>query len=324
MKSIVTGIISTSLLAFSLHSHAGYDTHPRFSEFAQELESEYGIKADVAKGWLAKAVKQQRVLDLIQKPAEKRLEWKDYQDIFLTAKRIKAGKAFALKYQDALKGAEEKYGVPTSVITAIIGVETFYGTRQGTFKALDSLATLAFDYPKRPLFWRELKALFALAEREQLAIDQIKGSYAGAMGYGQFIPTSYLSYAVDGNADGKVNLWTDPVDAIYSVANYFRRHGWRMNDPVILKATVSGTEYSAIANDKLKPAHTVASLNKMGVKVSDALPANASANLVRLEGKQGTEYWMGLHNYYVITRYNHSRLYAMAVHQLSQAFASME
>lgn len=322
MNNIMNTLIGITLIGLSSASLAGYETHPRFQEFAKELEQEYGIQSDVAKTWLASAEKRQDVLDLIQRPAEKRLEWSEYQDIFLTGKRTKAGKAFAQKYRNELREAEEKYGVPASIITAIIGVETFYGTHQGTHYALDALATLAFDYPDRPLFWRELKALFALAQRENLSIDKIKGSYAGAMGYGQFIPTSYLAYAVDGNGDGKINLWTDPVDAIFSVANYFRRHGWRLGEPVIKRAAVTGEKYQQVANDNLKPQHTVASLERMGVTTEYDLPGKAPASLVRLEGKKGTEYWIGLNNFYVITRYNHSRLYAMAVFQLSEAIDS--
>ena len=216
--------------------------------------------------------------------------------------------------------AEAKYGVPKEIITAIIGVETYYGSRQGSYRVLDSLSTLAFDYPKRPIFWRELKALFALAEAEGVDPGTVKGSYAGAMGYGQFIPTSYLAYAVDGDGDGKRDLWGNPVDAIHSVANYFSRHGWKTGEPVTQRVSVTGEDWKELANKSRSPDWTVAQLTKAGVALSSPVSPEKPATLVHLEGKQGDEYWLGEYNFYVITRYNHSRLYAMAVYQLSESF----
>lgn len=303
----------------SLAANAGYEDHPRFAEFAAELKSEYNVPEDEARRWLSEAKRMDSVLEAIQRPAEGTMEWDRYQDIFLTSKRIEAGRDFLVKHADLLAAAEQKYGVPRQIIAAIIGVETFYGARQGNYRVLDSLATLAFDYPKRPIFWRELKALFALAEVEGVDPGTIKGSYAGAMGYGQFIPTSYLAYAVDGDGDGKRDLWNNPADAIFSVAAYFNKHGWATNQPVIEPARLKGNAYEAVINDDLQPKWTVTSLAQMGAESSVALDPNASANLVRLIGKQGPEYYIGLNNYYVITRYNHSRLYAMAVYRLSEA-----
>lgn len=319
IRPALTLLLATATLSVPL-AYAGYEDHPRFAEFAQELKAEYKVPESEARRWLSEAKRQDSVLAAIQKPAEGTMEWDRYQDIFLTKSRIDAGKKFLKDHADLLLGAEQKYGVPKEIITAILGVETFYGTRQGNYRVLDSLATLAFDYPQRPIFWRELKALFGLAEVEGVDPGTIKGSYAGAMGYGQFIPSSYLAYAVDGDGDGKRDLWNNPADAIYSVAAYFHDHGWTMGEPVIERARVTGSAYEKVINDNLKPNWTVTSLATLGATSTVPLAGDRKANLVRLMGKQGAEFWIGLNNYYVITRYNHSRLYAMAVHQLSEAF----
>ncbi|WP_221800092.1 lytic murein transglycosylase B [Oceanobacter mangrovi] len=317
---VLAGIAYSVIHAAS--ANAGYDTHPKFEQFASELEKEYQVPVAEAREWLAQAQKMDSVLEAIARPAEKTLEWDRYQDIFLTSKRISQGKEFMQTHKDLLAAAEAKYGVPPEIISAIIGVETFYGQRQGNYRVLDSLATLAFDYPQRPIFWRELKAFFAVAEHEKLDPATMKGSYAGAMGYGQFIPTSFLAYAVDGDGDGKRDLWGNPADAIFSVANYFNRHGWKPGEAVTQRVHVSGTDYEAVANDNLKPQWTVAELQAKGVKPTESAKADAPASLVKLIGKNGAEYWLGEYNYYVITRYNHSRLYAMAVYQLSEALKS--
>jgi membrane-bound lytic murein transglycosylase B len=312
--------LTLSLLGLASTAIAGYDTHPRFAEFAAELQSEYKIPEAETLAWLKNAEKMQSVLDAIQRPAEKVLEWDKYQDIFLTKKRIESGKVFMETHKSLLEKAEKEYGVPKEIITAIIGVETFYGTRQGTYRVLDSLSTLAFDYPDRPLFWRELKAFFALAEKENLDPAAIKGSYAGAMGYGQFIPTSYLEYAVDGDNDGNRDLWTSPADAIFSVANYFNRHGWISGESVTQRVTVTGTSYEPIVNATRKPEMSVGDIKALGVTPSIEIADEKPAILIYLLGKDGPEYWLGEYNFYVITRYNHSRMYAMAVYQLSESF----
>jgi len=312
----VTLSLSSLISPFAL---GAYDNHERTDEFVAEVEKEYDIPAAEVRKWLEQAERMDSVLEAIQRPAERTMNWARYQDIFLTEKRINSGKNFLNSQADVLADAEAKYGVPKEIITAIIGVETCYGTRQGGYRVLDSLSTLAFDYPKRPLFWRELKAMFALAREEGVDPGKIKGSYAGAMGYGQFIPTSYLAYAVDGDGDGKRDLWGNPVDAIHSVANYFAEHGWKTGEPVTQRVTVSGNQYEPLVNVSRKPQHTVADLTAAGVKLSSEIAPEKPANLMLLEGKQGDEYWLGEYNFYVITQYNHSKLYAMAVYQLSQA-----
>ncbi len=322
MRCLKNRLLSAGLVFLSLHAVpaiAHYDQHPRAEEFIAEASAEYQLDPALIRQWLSRTERLESVLEAIQRPAEKVKEWDEYQDIFLTTRRISSGKAFLQEHDKLLRAAEQQYGVDRHIIAAIIGVETFYGTRQGNFRVLDSLATLAFDYPQRPLFWRELKAFFALTRDEQLDAATIKGSYAGAMGYGQFIPTSFLHYAVDGDGDGKRDLWGNPADAIFSVANYFKRHGWKTGEPVTQRVRVKGSEYTRVVNDQLKPQWTVAELRALGVQTTEPADDNRSANLIQLQGKKGAEFWLGEHNFYVITRYNHSRLYAMAVYQLSEA-----
>lgn len=322
MRCLTHRILNTGIAILSLHALpalAHYDQHPRAEEFIAEASAEYKLDPALIRQWLSRTERLESVLEAIQRPAEKVKEWDEYQDIFLTTRRINAGKSFLQEHDKLLRAAEQQYGVDRHIIAAIIGVETFYGTRQGNFRVLDSLATLAFDYPQRPLFWRELKAFFALTRDEKLDAAAIKGSYAGAMGYGQFIPTSFLHYAVDGDGDGKRDLWGNPADAIFSVANYFKRHGWKTGEPITQRVRVKGDEYSRVVNDQLKPQWTVAELRALGVQTTQPADDNRSANLIQLQGKQGAEFWLGEHNFYVITRYNHSRLYAMAVYQLSEA-----
>ena len=206
------------------------------------------------------------------------------------------------------------------MIVAIIGVETRYGRVTGRHRVVDALMTLAFDYPPRASFFRkELTQFLLLAREEGKNPTSLTGSYAGAMGFGQFIPSSYRNYAVDFDRDGVRDIWQNRTDAIGSVANYFSRHGWRgaaqVTLPVQLKAETE--QLLDIANQSLKPTHSVAEMAEMGVNV-DGLDPEARVLLLRLLGGDKPEYWLGFDDFYVITRYNHSRLYAMAVYQLGQ------
>lgn len=316
---LLLGFLTLYLSLASLNASADYTTHPRYEDFVKDANKTYGISRQHIQKWLLQAQKQQSVLDAISRPAEGRLTWGKYRKIFLTKKRIQQGKVFLKKYRTLLARAQKKYGVNKEIIAAIIGVETFYGTRQGDYRVLDSLSTLAFDYPKRPLFWKQLMAFFALAEEENMDLSKVKGSYAGAIGYGQFIPTSYLSYAEDGDGDGRIDLINSPADAIYSVANYFKEHGWQKGKAVAQQVKVMGTRYSAYLNQDFKPAVSLKRLNRDGVIDIRQRDKNQAATLIEFDINNTKQYWIGLHNFYVITRYNHSNLYAMAVYQLSQA-----
>ncbi|MBT4854603.1 MAG: lytic murein transglycosylase B, partial [Halieaceae bacterium] len=271
---------------------------------------EQGVDRTWAAALLDQAERKQSILDAISRPAEKTKPWYDYRKIFLTDKRAREGVAFAQQNAETLAKVSDQTGVPASVITAIIGVETFYGRITGSYRVIDALATLAFDYPKRsPFFTRELQNFLVLAYESGKDPLALKGSYAGAMGYGQFMPSSYRAYAVDYDGDGVADIWTNADDAIASVANYFLRHGWEPGAPVIVPANYDG-DSSEIFAGGLKPEKTVGELAEEGFAPRSATDISLVATPLRLEGSEGYEYWLCLENFYVITRYNHSAMYA--------------
>ena len=264
--------------------------------------------------------KQVRVLDAIQRPAEKKKNWREYREIFVTTKRINEGLQFWAQNAVILEAAEKRFGIPPEIIVAIIGVETFYGRYKGRYPVLDSLVTLGFEYEPRKKFFRsELEHFLLLTKEEALDPSTIRGSYAGAMGKSQFISSSYRRYAVDFDENGKRDLWDSNADAIGSVANYLKEHGWQMDQPVTFPVTVEGDRYKALLKKGLKPAAPIVELSHYGVKLRDELPVKeGEVALLEFKKDHSTEYWVGLNNFYVITRYNHSSMYAMAVYQLSQ------
>jgi len=297
----------------------GYSKHPEAQAFIQEMVAQ-GFERDELNRVLDQARKQQSILKAMSRPAERRLTWGKYRKIFLGQKRIDQGVAFWNEYSETLARAEKTYGVPAEIIVAIIGVETRYGRNMGSYRVLDALATLGFDYPKRGKFFRgQLKEYLLLAREEGLTdLTRLKGSYAGAMGFGQFIPSSFRNFAVDFDNDGKRDIWTNRVDAIGSVANYFNKHGWTTGAPVRASVTFKGPVQEEWVNQSLKPARTLAEWSALGVQSNEALGGSQKATLMGLKTGQDTQHWLGLHNFYVITRYNHSRLYASAVYELSQ------
>lgn len=287
--------------------------------FIKMMVEKHQFEQTMIEATLAKASKNEDILQSIAKPWEAK-PWFQYRPIFLTEKRLTKGLAFWQTHQKALARAEEETGVPAEIIVAIIGVETFYGTYQGKYSVLDALVTLGFHYPPRATFFRsELAQLFLLAKEESFDITKLQGSYAGAMGWGQFISSSYRYYAVDFDGDGVRDLLNNPVDAIGSVANYFKKHHWKANDSIAFKASVSGNQYSALLSKSLKYSHQWSQLQDAGVSVAAAdLSKDIKVKLFEFEQADNKEYWVGLPNFYVITRYNHSPLYAMAVFQFSQ------
>ena len=292
-----------------------YSSRDDVREFIKSLVIENFSESELLKVF-GEVEYKQNIIEAISRPAEKVLAWSDYQDIFLREPRISAGKRFMETYDEPLQRAFEEYDVPPALLTAVIGVETMYGRYLGDYRVLDALVTLAFDYPPRATFFRkELYEFFMLVREEKQEITDLKGSYAGAMGYGQFISSSYRRYAVDFDGDGIRDIWRNPVDAIGSVANYLSEHGWS-NGQVVVRIDADDIDES-IFNVSLKPSITIADLEQFGVSV--AAPSNERVSPMKLLGKQGSEYWLGFNNFYVITRYNHSKLYAMAVHQLSEA-----
>ncbi|MGH8247042.1 MAG: lytic murein transglycosylase B [Gammaproteobacteria bacterium] len=258
------------------------------------------------------------ILEAIAKPAEA-LPWHRYRSIFVRPDRVRSGVEFWRRHAVALRRAEETYGVSQAVIVAIIGVETRYGRSQGQHKVIDSLVTLAFEYPKRADFFRGELEQFLLLTREQ-GVDPhaIRGSYAGAMGIPQFISSSYRHYAVDFDIDGLTDIWDNPTDAIGSVANYFREHGWLAGGLVTLPIGAPDGEVEGLIGEGLEPITPMEIFEQMGIETPIKVPGGEKAKLLELEGENGKEYWLGFWNFYVITRYNNSLLYAMAVFQLAE------
>jgi peptidoglycan lytic transglycosylase B len=305
-------------MLFSLSASADYLQHPEAKVFANRMVSEHGFDRAEVEALLVEATKKQSIIDAMTRPAERVKPWKDYRKIFIQEKRIEQGVNFWLENRDALKRASKEYGVAPEVIVAIIGVETFYGRIKGSYRVIDALATLSFDYPKRSAFFtKQLEQFLLLAREQNQAPLSLTGSYAGAMGYGQFIPSSYRSYAVDFDGDGFADIWNNTTDAIGSVANYFSKHGWQPGKNVVSRAHAK-EGYDTTWLNQLKLEKTLDELAVMGFTPIKPLPGNLKALPMLLNGKQGEEFWLGLKNFYVITRYNHSRLYAMAVHDLSQ------
>lgn len=254
-----------------------------------------------------------KIIDLMTKPAEKK-PWYAYRKIFISEKRIQNGLVFWKKNARVLKEAQAIYGVPASIIVAIIGVETSYGDNRGNISTLDALSTLAFDYPRRAEFFQKELREFLLLTRDMSADPRaFYGSYAGAIGYPQFMPSSYRKYGIDFNNNQVADLLNDPVDAIGSVANYLKRHGWRSRAPIAMHAKVKGNDFQTIGKDSL----TISQMEKRGVKPAVSVSPDLRAGFLELEGEDGKEYWLVFKNFYVIKSYNSSSLYAMAVYQLS-------
>lgn len=262
---------------------------------------------------------QDKILESISRPAEA-MPWYKYRAIFMTDARIDAGVDFWRVNEKALAVVERRYGVPAHIILGIIGVETLYGKRTGQYRVIDALATLGFGYPKRSEFFlRELESFLLLCRDEGLDPMQPLGSYAGAMGLPQFMPSSFRSFAADYEGDKHQDIWNNPADAIASVANYFAKHKWQSGAAVAYPASATGEAYRRELSKDLKPDTTIGKLKALKVFVPGKLAASTPVKLLSFETERGEELWVGLHNFYVITRYNHSPLYAMAVNQLGEA-----
>ncbi len=303
------------------------DSHPRVQALVDELAAQ-GLPRDWLTATLSRAEFRQNVLDAMAGAAERHLRWDEYRDIFIKPERIQGGVDFIAEHRDAFARAQAEYGVPAEIIAAIIGVETFYGRHTGSHRVLDSLATLAFHHPSRGDFFRgELAAFLEISNEQDVDPASLQGSYAGAMGYPQFIPTSYQAYAVDFDDDGKRDLWHDPVDAIGSVGNYFARHGWQPGGPLYAEASGPAQPPADIEfNQARRPYVGIAELAAQGVEPQGIEQQGTTLDSdegkvipLALEfGEDDTRYRLGYENFYVITRYNHSHLYAMAVTTLAE------
>ena len=325
---LLSALFCHSVQADTSGQDTGYLDHPEAQKFIAEVQQEKSYPSEKLIAWLASAQKSQSILDAISRPAEKTKTWAEYRPIFLTSDRIDKGVKFYREHEETFIRAEHEFGVSRYMILAIIGVETRYGKHKGSYRVVDSLATLAFDYPPRsPFFRSELKHFLQLEQEAGIDLMNAKGSYAGAMGYGQFISSSYRHYAVDFDNDGHRDLINNPVDAIGSVANYFKQHGWQNGAPVASLARYLGD--NSQEDKKLqqvvhkgtkpqKPKLTILDIKQAGLIADADYADNAKATAMAFEGAEGLEFWIGLQNFYVITRYNHSPLYAMAVYQLSE------
>jgi membrane-bound lytic murein transglycosylase B len=292
------------------------------SAFVADVTARDGFDAEALRTLFAQVESRQAILDAMARPAEKTLTWQDYRARFITERRVNRGtdvyRASAAALEKAAAG-----GVPAPVILGIVGIETFYGENTGRYRVIDALSTLAFDYPARSAFFRgELEQFLLMAREESLDPLAPLGSYAGAMGIPQFMPTSFRSFAIDGDGDGHRDLWGDWPDVFASVANYLAVHGWKAGEPVMVPADISGADLAGVDARTLALSLTVGSLRQRGVRFETALPPEAPAMLVALGGAFGGEYRVGFANFYAITRYNRSALYASAVNDLAEAIAA--
>lgn len=295
------------------------EDEPQLRPFIADMVRKHHFEQSQLEQWFQQVAIQPAILERIAKPAEAK-PWHAYRKIFLTEARIQNGLAFWHEHANVLGMVQDRYGVPPEIIVGILGVETGYGQNTGGFRVLDALATLAFEYPKRADFFRkELEEFLLLCREEGTDPLQPKGSYAGAMGLPQFMPSSFRHFAADFDGDQRRDIWSNPADAIASVANYFSAHGWHRGETVAMAAAVQGDGYRQLLDSDLKPRHRLAQLQAAGVLAPPELAQDTPAKLLALEQVEGYDYWLGLHNFYVITRYNHSPLYAMAVHELGQA-----
>jgi membrane-bound lytic murein transglycosylase B len=321
MTDILLKASAAALLAFLSWIPAASAVDVKRAEvraFIDETSRDFGFPRAQLESLLAQAETKQPILDAISRPAERVVPWFEYRERFLTEKRILQGTDFWMTHGEALRRIPDP-NVAASVV-GILGVETSFGRITGRYRVIDALATLAFDYPPRGAFFRgELQQFLLLSREESLDPKTALGSYAGAMGAPQFISSSYRNYAIDGDGNGRRDLWNSWDDVIGSVANYLLVYGWREGEPVVVPATLPGDDLSRFDTSKLELNETIASLRNKGVRFETTLPETAPALLIVAQGKDGPVYRVGFHNFYVLTRYNRSPMYAMAVHDLGDA-----
>jgi membrane-bound lytic murein transglycosylase B len=290
--------------------------------FVEEVSARHAFEPTALASVLAQAESRPAIVTAMSRPAEKTLPWHEYRARFMTERRIGRGAEMARLHAQSLQRAAA-LGVPAQVLLAITGVETFYGEMTGKHRVIDALATLAFDYPPRSSFFRgELEQFLVMSRDESLDPLGPLGSYAGAMGIPQFMPSSFRAYAVDGDGDGRRDLWGSWSDVFSSVANYLKRHGWREGEPVMVAADASGADLAGLEIGKLALTETVQSLRTRGIRFETPLPDDAPAVLIELAGPDGPQFRVGFANFHAITRYNRSQLYASAVADLAEAIAA--
>jgi membrane-bound lytic murein transglycosylase B len=313
------------LLALSLwapaFAQASYAERPEVEAFVRELSRRHGLAESELMRVFERAQRLDPVLEAIARPAERVRTWEEYRALLVTDRRIAEGVEFWKKHRRTLERAQKKYGVAPEYVVAIIGVETFYGRNTGNWRVVDALTTLAFDYPPRARFFRsELESYLLMAREAGLDVFSVRGSYAGAIGIPQFMPSSARRYAVDFDGNGTIDLQKSRADAIGSVANFLKVHGWERDADVAVEARVPGDAWRAFADGRFEPKHTLTELRQSGIEFDSPQPAGASGTVVELaNADRPSEFRVGLRNFYVITRYNRSALYAAAVSDLASA-----
>jgi membrane-bound lytic murein transglycosylase B len=290
---------------------------PEIEAFIGEMVERHGFIRAELEGTIRMAQFQPTIINAISRPATSK-PWYEFRPLLVTRQRVTDGVAFWNNHAVTLARARREFGIPEEIVAAVIGVETNYGVQSGKHRILDALTTLAFDYPKRAAFFRaELEQYLLLSREQGVDVFSIKGSYAGAIGIPQFMPSSYRRYAVDFDNDGKIDLSGSPADAIGSVANYLKSYGWEADQTAIVPALVNGSDYREAVFTGTRPFYTLSELRERGVIPRDTSPDNLPATLIELENKGGNEHWLGFNNFFVITRYNRSVNYAMSVLQLA-------
>jgi len=307
---------AAALTCFTALAMAGISDREDVQQFMKKMQTKHGFTQTELVAIFDEVTIQNSIIDAMNRPAEGK-PWHEYRPLFITQDSINNGVRYYSQHKEALDRAEKDFGVPAEVIVAIIGVETRYGRIKGSHSVLDALSTLAFEYPKRsPFFTKELEELLVLTKEEGIDPRTLNGSYAGAMGTPQFMPSSYRAYAIEFTGDGKRNLWTNDTDAIGSVANYFVENGWKTGQPVIFKAQLRD---QINVKNNVKPHTPYKNYKQQGVEIDEIISDNEMTTLLSYDIENGKEYWLGLNNFYVITLYNRSPLYALAVYQLSDA-----
>ena len=295
------------------------------SSLMDELINDHGFDEQYIRAIFKDIKFMPELINAISRPAEKTKTWDEYRGIFLTPKRVAAGVVFANQHKDLINRVEKETGVPAKILLGILGVETSFGNIQGRYKVINSLYTLAVGYPPRSRFFREeLINLFYLCREQDLSITEIKGSYAGAMGAPQFIASSYRAYAVDGDGDGKINLFESWEDILMSIGNYLKENGWEESKNIINRIQIDNKQMEELASKTVTPKSTVADLTAAGIQLNPSLELTEKAQVIYLEGlNSDEEAVIGLHNFYVITTYNRNVMYALAVLELGESIEGL-
>tara|TARA_R110000868_G_scaffold178991_1_gene418932 strand:- start:691 stop:1686 length:996 start_codon:yes stop_codon:yes gene_type:complete len=310
--------VCLSLIFVSFFVNAQID-QAAVESFIKDFSSQSKLTEEEVRSILSKAEYQEDIIDKMNNPAESKMNWTRYRNIFMKDDRILAGVSFWNENEETLKQVSNDSGVSEEIILGILGVETFFGQRKGTYKILDALYTLGFGFPRRAKFFKsELGHFLELANEEKLDVYNLKGSYAGAMGYCQFMPSSYKAYAKSFDEGGTRDLVDSPEDAIASIANYLKVHRWKEGQMIVSQA-VKSSDAQTVNKQSLKPKYSVSHYSNLGYRPVGNISPSSLSTLIQLEQNDGMEYWLGFNNFYVITRYNHSEMYAMAVYQLAEA-----